>query len=77
MYLYLWNVWYSGGAWFLWFGIAFLLFSRMGYRRHTCAGRKKCGSGRTLQVGALDILKERYVTEKTRHKEFSQARIDI
>ena len=70
-----WNSWYFGWGWLLWFGIMMLLFSSVGnwgytYRVHRFSGRPR-------QKDALDILDERYARGEINLAEFSEMKAAI
>ncbi len=53
-----WNDWYFGWGWFLWFGVLLLAFSSVGNWGYTY--RVHRFTGRAPRKSAFDIIDERY-----------------
>jgi len=70
-----WYDWYSGWGWFLWFGIAFLLFSSAGNWGYTYRVNRAYGSQPRKE--ALDILSERYARGEITRDEYQQMKATI
>jgi putative membrane protein len=70
-----WNDWYFGWGWFLWFGIMMLAFSSIGNWGYTY--RVHRFSGRPQQKDALDILDERYARGEITRAEFGEMKTAI
>jgi putative membrane protein len=70
-----WNDWYDGWGWFLWFGFMILIFSSAGnwgytYRVHRFSGRPR-------QKDAFDILDERYARGEITLTNFREMKAEI
>jgi len=70
-----WNDWYLGWGWFLWFGFLMLAFSSVGNWGYTY--RVHRFSGRLPQKDALDILDERYARGEITRAEFGEMKIAL
>jgi putative membrane protein len=70
-----WNDWYLGWGWFLWFGILMLAFSSVGNWGYTY--RVHRFSGRGPQKDALDILDERYARGEITRTEFLEMKTTL
>ena len=70
-----WNDWYFGWGWFLWFGIMMLAFSSVGNWGYTY--RVHRFSGRFPQKDALDILDERYARGEITLTDFRAMKAEI
>lgn len=70
-----WNDWYFGWGWFLWFGIMMLALSSVGNWGYTY--RVHRFTGRSHRKGAIDILDERYARGEITRAEFSEMKTVI
>ena len=71
----IWNDWYFGWGWVLWFGFLMLIFSGIGSWGYTYIVHQKYAGG--LTKDALDILNERYARGDITRDEYSQLKADI
>jgi putative membrane protein len=71
----LWNDWYFGWGWFLWFGFIFLLFSGIGNWGYTYRVHRRFGG--TARGDAFDILDARYAKGEIARDEYARMKSEI
>ena len=71
----IWNDWYFGWGWFLWFGVVFLIFSSVGNWGYTYSAHRKYG--RPLGGEAVEILNQRYARGEINRDEYQRLKQEI
>lgn len=71
----IWNDWYFGWGWFLWFGIVFLFLSSFGNWGYTYQVHRRYG--KSARRDAFDILDERYAKGEIGRDEYARIKLEI
>ena len=63
-----------GWIWFLWMGVAFLMFSSIGYWSYACRAHHRFGG---IPKGGFDLLDERYARAEIAADAYGRAKSGI
>jgi putative membrane protein len=72
----IWNNWYSGFGWVLWFGFVFLLLSSFGNWGYTYRAHRRF-DGTYGSKNAVDYLNERYAKGELSQEEYNRIKDEI
>lgn len=70
-----WNTWYSGGGWFLWIGIWFLMISSFGNWGYTYRVHRRYGE--RSEKNSTELLNERYARGDINREEFHKIKNEM